>query len=163
MQRRYRPNVAAATQSQTIHLGFFLRRIPATGTSTIYSAVIKPALPTLSVNPIPICWLVVARVNITPIDRIPAKITLLFLRLSVTSLPALSFTAKSFLWFNTIKGLNAMIARKERTLLKVNGPTLSIPFCWATKASPQMIAVIKRSILPRLDIIFSLFFADFIG
>ena len=53
--RKYSPATASITPSQTRPGTGFRRSRPKTGTSTMYSAVIKPALPEVVVSS-PFCW-----------------------------------------------------------------------------------------------------------
>ena len=47
-----------------------------------------------------------------------------------------------------------MAASHMRAEVKVTGPMLSMPTRWATKAVPQIIAVMNRRILPSIFLFF---------
>ena len=74
-QSRYSPTTLTATQHHSLLPGRRPRKTPATGTSTTYSAVIKPALAVLVV-PMPICWAADAANSAVP-QQIPPSTSVL--------------------------------------------------------------------------------------
>ena len=134
---RYIPTAAIATLIQMVKDAFFLKRSPRIGTIIMYKAVMKPAFPTV-VCMMPNCCKVLATPSAVPQHTPP-----------ITSFHLLPFFGKTcvlaspcFGRFNIkIQGISTMPPTRQRTALKVNGPTYSIPALWATKATPQINAV----------------------
>ena len=115
MHRQYKPATAKITLSQMVRGAFFFRKMLMMGTMTIYSAVIKPALPLVVVSR-PFCWRFDATVRATPQQMPP--------------------TAKSFQDFVALSTMPFCIflrtrqrasrnkkAMAERAALKVKGST----------------------------------------
>lgn len=133
---RYRPITASAILKRMVLPVFFPRKIPRTGTNTIYMAVRKPALPA-SVWTSPTCCRLAAANRAMP-HKNPAFQSFLSEKISVN--------LRGFR--NSTVAESTVTASKHRVLWNVKGPIWSIPTLWATKAEPQMIVAIKRAEMP---------------
>ena len=134
---------ATATHTQIKGLILRPRKIPKTGTSTIYIAVRKPAFPTV-VCAIPICWMMEAHPSASP-HRIPPRTSVfpLITRPStVRRLPSLP--GRIIRFCIRITGRSVIAPSRKRIATRVNGPMYSIPTLCATNAAPQIRAVRRR-------------------
>ena len=104
------------------------------GTMTIYSAVMKPALPEVVVSS-PFCWRLAATVRAAPQQMPPAIRSRLLPGRGWAASPKSRFRRARSIKHSTSKDKNAM---PDRAVLKVNGSTRSAPTLCATKAVPQM-------------------------
>ncbi len=113
--RKYNPATASATLIGIITEGFRFKKIPMTGTITIYIAVRNPAFPA-SVSTSASCCRLQARNSGKP-HRRPAFKSFLSSHRLKKLLP--SFLNRSAM---RITGSKASTAKKHRTAWKVNGP-----------------------------------------
>ena len=138
------PQVASTTPIHTCTGGFLRRKRPSSGTMTMYSAVIKPALPGVVVW-MPICCSMEARQRARP-HRIPPVASVLTGR-GAGAPPEPSRRMRDRLRHTS--GSSTSEPSRKRVALKVNGPTCSIPTDWATKDTPQIKAVSSSMAFPR--------------
>ncbi len=127
--------------------------MPSNGTIIIYKAVIKPAFPTfvsVEYKEIPICCKLLPAQRAIPHKIPPAHNSFFF------SIFFLGLVSGFILCNKKIQGINTIPPNKFRTALNVNGCTYSIPTLCATKAIPQINAVINN-ILLRFHISFFMF------
>ena len=115
MHRQYRPATARATLIQIVLGARFFRKMPAMGTMTIYSAVIKPALPEVVVSS-PFCWRLLATVRATPQQMPPTARSFQDLVADSTTPRCMVRRTKH----STSKNKKAMA---DRAALKVKGST----------------------------------------
>ena len=144
MHSRYMPATPSSTASQTSHVWCFLKsRKLMTGTMSMYSAVMNPALPAV-VYTIPICWKMLPNARKMP-QQMPPMIVFPEDALSSPVLPGAAFFLRQI---DTIPTANA--ARVIRDAVNVMGSMLSIPTRWKANAVPHMIATRISRRLPSI-------------
>ena len=141
---RYSPAAASATPIQVVARDFLPSNSDATGTSTTYSAVMKPALPAV-VYTRPNCCSVLPAHRQTPHSSPP--------RSSVRFSVGLSSLGR-FFSRSQITGSSTAAESSDLTPLNVNGCTMSVPTRCATNADPQIIAVSSSRRFPRIAFLF---------
>ena len=107
--------------------------MPHSGTNTMYSPVINPAFPALSVKRIPYCWSEDAANKITPQS---APVPTFFFRSALLIL----FRSKI-----STTGINERTPTKNRIPLNQNAPKELPPMFWNAKANPQIKAVKNKT------------------
>ena len=146
--RRYVPATPSATANQTGGVPLSrkkTRRI--TGTSSIYMAVIKPALPAVVVTS-PACCRILPAVRHTPQHTPPMRAERSRARRSSAgsdAAPRLRTRASA---------PTATAARAMRAAVKLMGSIRALPTRWLTKAVPHMKAVRSRSRFPSIFLFF---------
>ena len=128
-----------ATLHHTVSGTFFFKNRPHTGTSTTYSAVMNPALPTVVLET-PICCKLAATHRASPHSSPPRS----SIFLSCGAMGSFLFRFRT-----AMTGTSAALPSKLRTAVNVNGPTRSMATLCATKAKPQIMAASSSRALPR--------------
>ena len=138
---RYRPTMANSTLNTMVFGGLRRRNRPITGTSTMYMAVMKPALPA-SVYTRPTCCRLAAIKSAAP-QIMPA-----FHRAGFFHWARIPDTPNFFRSNSSEVTRRNTTARAQRMVWKVKGPIWFMPSLCAIKAEPQITVPSSRHRLP---------------
>ena len=130
--RQYRPAAASTTLNHTAFGTRFFKKMPKMGTSTIYSAVMNPALPEEVVSS-PFCWKKEASASAVPQQKPPVSRSFRE-RVEVAGFPRLRRTCRR-IRHSISKNTKAMM---DRAAMKASAGTYSAPTLCATKVVPQI-------------------------
>ena len=136
------PATPISTASHTSQVFFCLNSTkPKMGTSSMYMAVMNPALPAVVVTR-PICWKMVAVARKKPQPRPPSSV------LRCVSARSAVPAGSALRPVSSATAPTAAADSHIRAAQNVSGSMLSMPTRWATKAVPQIRAVRVSSRLP---------------